>query len=176
MIGRRVKADTSPDVDLRLARARLAFSRSLELQNRNVLEVSKANLEQLIGQQVFEVKTFKRQNKQLPDLVASEKMAMEFSPAIMKLRAEIRGFAATEKVNNSVLYPQLSIGYEKSSVTCENEEPEQVFLGLDFQPGAGLSARSNVTASRALKEAMQDNLKVLERETRRRRELLGGRF
>ena len=59
MIGRRVKADTSPDVDLRLARARLAFSRSLELQNRNALEVSKANLEQLIGQQVFEVKTFK---------------------------------------------------------------------------------------------------------------------
>ena len=93
---------------------------------------------------------------------------MEFSPAIMKLRAEIRGFAATEKVNNSVLYPQLSIGYEKKfGDVSRNEEPEQVFLGLDFQPGAGLSARSNVTASRALKEAMQDNLKVLERETRR---------
>ena len=49
----------------------------------------------------------------------------------MKLRAEIRGFAATEKVNNSVLYPNYQLGRKKVRDVSRNEEPEQVFLGLD---------------------------------------------
>ena len=62
IIERRVKASTSPEVDLRLAKARLAFSRSQVLQNTNALEVSKANLEQLVGQAVYDVKTPQRLN------------------------------------------------------------------------------------------------------------------
>ena len=50
----RAGCSTSPEVDLRLAKARLAFSKSQLLRNGNALEVAKAELEQLIGQAVHQ--------------------------------------------------------------------------------------------------------------------------
>lgn len=168
IIERRVKASTSPEVDLRLAKARLAFSRSQVLQNTNALEVSKANLEQLVGQAVYDVKTPQRLNLKKSSLLEAENKAVLFSPSIRKMRAEIKGLEAAAKVANSALYPQLSVGYEKRfGELATDQEREQVFLGLDFQPGAGLSSRSSGLASQERKRAMQDNLLALEREIRR---------
>ena len=167
IIKRRVGASTSPEVDLRLAEARLAFSRSQHLQNTNVREVSRAKLEQLIGQPVFEIIAPQQVNMSNVSLDEAEKSAMAFSPALRKKRAEIAGLEASEKVSKSALFPQISLGYEKRHGELPaNQEPEQVFLGLDFQPGAGLSARSSIIVARARKNALRDGLAALERETR----------
>ena len=168
IINRKVKASTSPKVDAKLAKARLALSRSQMVQNKNGLEIATANLEQLIGQPVFQIEPpilppKKRFSSQ--EVVAA---ALRFSPAIRKLLEEITVLEASEKVINSALFPQLSIGYEKKyGKLLPNQDDEQVFLGLDFQPGAGLSSRlaSNATSER--KNAVNEALLAMEREVTR---------
>ena len=168
IIERRVQASTSPEVDLRLARARLAFSRSQLLQNSNAREVAKATLEQLIGRPVSRVTISKDYGFNKKPLPANEDAAVSFSPKIRKMRAEIDGLKALEKVSKSSLHPQLSIGYEKRyGELSANEDDEQVFLGLEFQPGAGFSALSSINVSQARKAALLDSLRALERDIRR---------
>ena len=172
IINRRVAASTSPEVDLRLARARLAFSKSFLLQIQNSLDVSRARLEQFVGQPILEIKAPKVGGKERGPLGDAIRKAMSFSPAIQKMRAELIGLKAMEKVAKSSLYPQLSIGYEKNyGQILNNQDDEQVFVGLDFQPGAGLSAFSSINASQAQKAALRDNLKALELEIRRQVEV-----
>ena len=167
IINRRVKASTSPEVDLRLAKARLAYSQSQYLQNNNAREVSRAKLEQRIGQPVFEIIPPQREHIGNMSLDEVEKSVIAFSPALRKKRAEIVGLEASEKVSKSALFPQISLGYERRyGELLANQEPEQVFLGVDFQPGAGLSARSSIIVSRARKAALRDGLAALERDIR----------
>ena len=169
IIKRRVDASTSPEVDLRLAAARLAFSRSQLLQNSNAVAVSKTKLEQFIGQPVFQIIAPSKTEKWPVSLQDSEKAALAFSPLIRKMRSEISGLEGLEKVAKSLLYPQVTLGYERRfGEFSSNEEEEQVFLGMDFQPGAGLSARSSISVSKARKGALQDSLLALERDIRQK--------
>lgn len=173
IIERRVNASTSPEVDLRLARARLAFSRSQFLQSKNTLEISRAKLAQLIGQPVKKAAPFQAANVEKGSIEDAVKRAVSFSPRIRKMRTEISGLEAMVKVARSALYPQVSIGYEKNyGEVLSNRDDEKVFLGLDFQPGAGLSAFSSISSSKAKKLALRDNLKALELEIRREVEVV----
>ena len=173
IIERRVKASTSPEVDLRLARARLAFFRSQFLQSKNTLEISRAKLAQLIGQPVKKAAPFQSANVNKGSIEEAVKRAVSFSPRIRKMRTEISGLEAMEKVARSALYPQVSIGYEKNyGEVLSNRDDEKVFLGLDFQPGAGLSAFSSISSSKAKKLALRDNLKALELEVRQEVEVV----
>ena len=101
IIDRRVKASTSPEVDARLAKARLAFSRSQLLKNKNAVEVSRANFGQLIGQSAAAIITAKNLKKETASLAEAEKAALLFSPAIRKVRQEIIALTASGKVENS---------------------------------------------------------------------------
>lgn len=168
IIKRRVDAATSPEVDLRLAKARLAFSKSQLLRNVNALEVAKAELEQLIGRAVHRVAAPIRADLKSLNLSQAEKLALAFSPEIRRVRTEIIGLEALEKVSRSALHPQVSLGYEKRYGDLSvNQDDEQYFLGLDFQPGAGLSSRASIIASAAGREALKASLIALEREISR---------
>ena len=169
IIQRKVEASTSPDVDLKLARARLSFSRSQALQNSSLLETARANLEQLVGQKVYKVRFPEFDESQALPLNEAVEKGVSFSPAIQKIRLEIRGLAASVKVTRSSLFPQLSIGYRKRFGELRSgQENEEVFVGLEYQSGAGLSSRSSVESSQSKKRAMEDNLSALEREIRRK--------
>ena len=168
IIERRVKAATSPEVDLRLANARLAFSKSQLLQNANALDIAKAELEQLIGKPLYEITAPQNLAIHLTSRGEAEKAVMAFSPALRKLRSEIASLSGAKKVSTSFLYPQLSLGFEKRFGELPiNQDDEQVFVGLDFQPGAGLSSRASISASTAKKGALENTLAALEREVRR---------
>lgn len=165
MIERRVEASASPEVDLKLARARLAFSRSQLLRQTNAIEAFRSSLQQLIGKPVFEILSPQYSNSKKEGLEEAEKQAMAFSPKVRKVKAEIAALEASKKVSKSLLYPQVSIGYERNFGDLRSgQEPEQGFLGLDFQPGAGLSARSSIRVSQAKQRALKDSLQALQRE------------
>lgn len=168
IIERRVGASTSPEVDARLASARLAFSRSQLLQNKNAVSVSKARLEQLVGEPIYRIQSPKAHKKSKNSLEEIERDALLFSPTIRRVNFEIAGLKASGRVANSVLFPQLSIGYEKKyGELSANQDDEQVFIGLEFQPGAGLSSRFSFTANKERAAALQDTLLALKREVRR---------
>ncbi len=84
IIERRVGAATSPQVDLRLANARLAFSRSQLLQNSNALDVAKADLEQLIGGPIYNITAPQAADMSQFSLGEAEKAALHFFSANSK--------------------------------------------------------------------------------------------
>lgn len=182
IIERKVSASTSPEVDLRLAKARLAFSRSQFLGNKSALEVSRANLEQLIGRSTDNVIAPTLGEPLNFNLAEAETLAIKFSPALKKMRAEVQVLKFSETVAKSSLLPQVSLGYEKRfGVLGVNQENEQLYLGLDLQPGAGLSSRSSRIASKARRRSLEQSLATLEREVRReiqitQRELLSAKM
>lgn len=168
IIERRVKAKTSPEIDLRLARARSAFAKSQLLQNQNALEVARADLEQLIGSPVAGVETAAIADLEEISLTEASKAALAYSPAIRKMQVEIIGLKAMKEVSKSALHPQLSLGYEKRyGELSASQDDEQYFLGLDFKPGAGLSSRASIFASEANEEALRASLSALKREISR---------
>lgn len=168
IIERRVKAKTSPEIDLRLARARSAFAKSQLLQNQNALEVARADLEQLIGTPVAGVEAAAIADLAEISLTEANKAALAYSPAIRKMQVEIIGLKAMKEVSQSALHPQLSLGYEKRyGELSASQDDEQYFLGLDFKPGAGLSSRASISASEANEEALRASLSVLKREISR---------
>lgn len=177
IIKRRFEASTSAEVDLKLAQARLAFSRSQLLNNKNAAEVSASKLEQLIGQTVDKIVPPMVPHTERGQGSEVEKAALAFSPLIRKGKMEVSAAEASEKVARSSLYPQVSIQYEKKyGELLNSQDDEKVFLGLDFQPGAGLSALTSISANRARKRALNDSLKVLEREVRREAQTLWRQF
>ena len=60
IIERRVKADTSPDVDAMLALARLQSARSAKIQSQNNRNITKSSLELLVNKPIYSVQVFQQ--------------------------------------------------------------------------------------------------------------------
>ena len=169
IISRRVKASTSPEVDAMLAKARLAYAQSQVLQNTSTQEVARSELEQIIGQSVNKIAVPTAFETDHLTLSQFENTAISFSPRLKSLQSEISGLDANVKIASSVLYPQISLGYERRFGELRfSQEREQIFIGLEFQPGAGLSSRSTIAASKARKRASLETLSASRRELRRK--------
>ena len=169
IISRRVKASTSPEVDAMLAKARLAYAQSQVLQNTSTQEVARSELEQIIGQSVNKIAVPTAFETDHLTLSQFENTAISFSPRLKSLQSEISGLDANVKIASSVLYPQISLGYERRFGELRfAQEREQIFIGLEFQPGAGLSSRSTIAASKARKRASLETLSASRRELRRK--------
>ncbi|MDB9805289.1 TolC family protein [Porticoccaceae bacterium] len=169
IIDRRVKAAISPEVDAMLAKARLAFARSQVLQNTSAKEVARSELEQLIGRAVNNVSAPVRFSASLVPLSDIENAAIAFSPKLRAIQSEIAGLNANARIASSALYPQVSLGYERRfGELLFAQEREQVFVALEFQPGAGLASRSSISASKARVRAAIKTLAASRRELRRK--------
>lgn len=168
IISRRVKVSTSPQVDAMLAKARLAYAQSQVLQNTSAQEVARSELEQIIGQVVSKIAAPTAFESNHLTLFQCENAAISFSPRLKSLQSEISGLDASVKIASSALYPQISLGYERRFGEVPiTQEREQIFIGLEFQPGAGLSSRSTIAASKARKRGSLEALSAYRRELRR---------
>ena len=68
------------------------------------------------------------------------------------------------------MYPQVSLGYEYGNShggISDGLIDEETFVTVQFQPGAGLSVASSVTAAKQRKLAALDTLEAEKRELRR---------
>lgn len=168
IIQRRALAATSPDVDVQLADARLSYAKSQELQVASSREIARSQLEQLIGIEVHDIKP-PSEPKMMIDLLSElESSAIAYSPTLRQLRSKSQNLKAEVKVASSVLYPQVSLGYERQfGELLFAQEREQIFLSVEFQPGAGMSARALTSAANSRLEANQNEMEAAERELRR---------
>jgi adhesin transport system outer membrane protein len=168
IIQRRAVASTSPDVDTMLALARLQYARSSQIQALSRRDISRSSLELLVNNSVVAVRL--EPNAGSLDLGVEEavSLALAVSPRIERLGYEIEGLGASVKSARSVLFPQVSLGYEKRyGDLLFGQEREEVFVSVDFQPGAGLSAFSSISAAKARKRAAISTLKAEKRDLRR---------
>ena len=97
-----------------------------------------------------------------------ESSAIAYSPRLRQLRSKSQNLKAELKVASSVLYPQVSLGYERQfGELLFAQEREQIFVSVEFQPGAGMSARALTSAANSRLKANHNEIEAAERELRR---------
>ena len=177
IIQRRFRAKTSPEVDVMLASARLAQAKSQVSQTKVGQETAWTKLTQLIGVRPHALLVPKSQEtlSVLGDFALKDLkvMAQDYSPDIRALSADVKKSQASVKVAKSVARPKISLGYEKRyGELLLGQEQEQMFLGIDFQPGAGLSSRRQLSAAKMRVNSSRSNLRALSLETNQAVEIL----
>ena len=169
IIQRRVAAATSPDVDTMLALARLQYARSAQIQSKSIRSISKSSLELLTGVPVNGVQVSKNIESLNLGVEEAVSIGISVSPKIARVEFEAAGLDATIKSARSALFPQVSLGYEYGKTqggALDGQLTEESFVSIQFQPGAGLSVASNVSAAKQRKQSALDTLEAEKRELR----------
>lgn len=177
IIERRVAAQTSPDVDAKLAMARLQYAESEALQFENAARAAQSALSQLVGDEVSTLSTPLFEVSLTLELEQLRKAAQDFSPVLAKLLEEENVLTAKANIAKAEMYPTLSLGYEKRfGDVLIGQEQEQVYLALDYKPGAGFSSGANYSAAKARKYALIDSRRAAERELKVQVETLWSQY
>jgi len=168
IIQRRAAAATSPDVDTMLALARLQYARSGQIQASSRRSISRSSLELLVSNPVAAVQVGQAPQSLNIDVERAVAQGLAVSPRLERLAHEAQGLDASVKSARSALFPQVSLGYEKRyGDLMFGQEREEVFVSVEFQPGAGLSVASSISAAKARKRAALNTLEAEKRDVRR---------
>ena len=165
IIDRRVAANTSPQVDAMLAMARLQYAESEALQFENLAASASSALAQLIGQEFEHIAPLNFEVAIVDTLPAMRQAALDYSPSLSKLSAESEALDAEARIAKANMYPTLSLAYEKRfGDILLGQEQEQIYLALDYQPGAGFSSRANYSAAKSRQRALTESRLASERD------------
>lgn len=170
IIQRRVAAATSPDVDTMLALARLQYARSAQIQASSNRTITKSSLELLVGQEVDSVQVTLVPEPLSMGIEGAVAAGIAVSPKLARVQFEAAGFDANIKSARSALFPQVSLGYDYGKIQGgerDGQLTEESYISVQFQPGAGLSVASSVSAAKQRKQSALDTLKAEKRELRR---------
>lgn len=168
MIHRRVMQEVSPMADQRLAESRLYSTvndLSITTQGKqNAL----AQLGQLTGQTVTDIDPVgfaeTAGSDGLPnDLASAIELALKRSPTLQRLDFEAQAANADIDSKRSAYMPQLALRLESTQGSISDN---RILLVLQAQPGAGLSARSGVSAALARRDSTRQALEAAQRDVR----------
>ena len=168
LIERRVQAQISPPADLTLAQARLQQATTDRLQVQRQLESTRSSLTQWIGpigtQGTF-VAPRQIVYERAPNHEALIEQAMQVSGQRQKLLAQIDSANAQIDLAKAQGMPTVVAGYQHivSGPLVPGSDRGRAYVGMQFQPGAGLSALSGIQSSVSKKEAAEQELQVFER-------------
>lgn len=173
LIQRRTEAQISPPADTTLAQARLQQAVSERIQIKKQLDASLTTLAQ------WTVPLNGVQNgspngplKAPADIVFTPpaegvllERAIAHSAQRKRLLSQIDSADAQINVSKAQVWPTVVAGFQHTwgGLVPANYDRNKGYLGLEFQSGAGLSARTGVQAAVSRKEATQQELETLER-------------
>lgn len=170
LIGRRVAAEVSPAADRVQANARLQQAIAERVQIQRARDVARLALQQWSLSQVQAVRPirsieFIRGNAGVDD---EEFVAKVFAavPQRQRLSHQLKVAQAQRDLAFSQSFPSVVAGYQYiwGGTLPTTIDRGTAYLGLQFQPGAGLSALSNRQASTRREDAARQELAALERE------------
>lgn len=166
MIQRRADSQISPTADVTLAQARLQQALMDRLQTQRQLENARNSLIQWAGPLNGEPQPPRRIDYRPPSSPGlMVKQSIEFSGQRKKLTYQVESATAQIRIAQAQGLPTLVSGYQHvmSGYLTPGAERGHVYFGVQYQPGAGLSARSGISAAVARKEAAEFELQGLER-------------
>jgi len=166
MMERRVKQEINSRADLILAESRLLQAQADVSSLEQSYETALTSLSELTGQSVDGVATVLIEPKSLESLDLLLDEAEEFSPAVKRLSMEIASAQKQIDVANSAILPQVVARFEHTNSADVTDN--RVMLVLQAQPGAGLSALSNVRSAESLKRVLEQSRDATLREIRQR--------
>ena len=150
IIQRRVAAATSPDVDEMLALARLQFAESDAVAFEGAEDSARGVLSQLVGEPIQGIVAPALPQPVMSNRDALLEMALDFAPSLSTLRADSERFEAQVDAAKALNRPQIALAYDRRfGDLLPGQEQEQLFLQVEYAPGAGFSARSSIAAARA---------------------------
>ncbi len=158
LISRRSESQVSPASEVTMARSRLQQSKTEAIQLQVLAANAIADLEQLTGHPVKELKVPKPVKLSFDSLDKALESALNYSPRLRKLAFEKQSAEAAIRARKGDMWPQLIARHEQF---WGGENPgSQTYLAVAFQPGSGLSALSNVREAESRRNAAvaaQDN-------------------
>lgn len=167
LIRRRVEFEASPESDRTVAESRAQLARSEEIAVRRQLETARLQLDQLVGSPVG---ALRRPPPVKLREYASEaealRAALAFSPQRRVGLSQVDAAAAELGVAKSRNLPNVVLGYQQVWQTINNSALSngQGFVGLQFQPGAGLSSLSAARAADSRRQAALDGVITADRQ------------
>lgn len=167
LIRRRVDLEASPESDRTVAESRAQLAKSEEISINRQLETLRLQLDQLVGSPVGPLR--RPPPVKLRGYATEEealKAALEFSPQRKASIAQADAAAAELGVAKSRNWPTLSAGYrqEWGKLGSDSISNGRGFVGLQFQPGAGLSSLSAARAADSRRQAAVDNVAAADRQ------------
>lgn len=169
LIERRATAEISPQADILLAQARLQQALSDQLQAQRQLEQSRATLLQWTGLEAVSLRAPSKWPTDT-DLVLTDlsDRALAFSPLRQKLKFQSEREAASARQLQASLKPTVVAGYQHTlgDLLPNTLDRRRAYIGLNFQPGAGLSALNNINAALMRQQAADQEVQAHERQLR----------
>lgn len=148
LMERRTASEISPRVDLVLARARLQSAQNERTQISSGLAAARNRLQQWVGQAIEGTQapeTLPRlKHDALEDVLHA---AINFSPEIRRLQAEREQAKAQVDLARAQMMPTVSLTHDQRLGGSGPADKSQTFIALQFQPGAGLSARAQMASA-----------------------------
>jgi adhesin transport system outer membrane protein len=167
LIKRRVDLEASPESDRTVAESRAQLAKSEEIAINRQLETLRLQLDQLVGSPVGPLR--RPPPVKLRPYASEEeamRVALEFSPQRRASLAQADAAAAELGVAKSRNWPNLVAGYQQiwQTVNGISVSDGQGFVGLQFQPGAGLSSLSAARAADSRRQAAVDSVATADRQ------------
>lgn len=169
MLDKRMDAGVSSEADGELLNSRISQIESDLMMSESRYEMSKSQLELLIGQPLNCAVRFKKDEilKQNMPLRHMQEDLLDTHPTLKKLKAQIGIAHAEKKSTDSVLMPDISLRAEHqrgSIYTDDTNNDTFAYVAVTFNPGAGLSSLSNMESAKYKVLQAKDTLRSKEFE------------
>ena len=166
LISRRIAAEISPPADATLAQARLQQALTEKLQIQRQLDTTLNSLSQWVGLvSPAQITPIHVNYVRAPQLELVVQKVMETAAQRRKLLAQIESAKTQIDLAKAQAMPTVVAGYQQivSGPLTSGMDRGRAYIGLQFQPGAGLSVMPAISSAVSKKEAAEQELLVLER-------------
>lgn len=153
LIQRRAAQQVSSPSEVVAAKARLQQAKSERIQLQVAAANTKADLEQIVGQPIGEIRVPKVDLTPAADLNTTVEAALRYSPELRRMAAETEAAEAEIRSRKSTMLPMLSARHERFWGGSDSYPDSVTYLALTFQPGSGLSALSSMHEAESRRDA-----------------------
>ncbi|MDD4880871.1 MAG: TolC family protein [Gallionellaceae bacterium] len=162
LIERRSAQQVSSPSEVVAAKARLQQAQSERIQLQVSATNTKADLEQVVGHPIAEIKVPKIELTTSSDLPATVDAALQYSPQLKRMSAETDVSEAEIKTRKATMLPMLSARHER--FWGDNYPGSITYLALTFQPGGGLSALSSMHEAESRRDAAMSSREATRKD------------
>lgn len=167
IIERRVASQVSPKADDLFAQSRLRSAVSESIQIKRELQKAKNTLVQLTNQPITSLTLPSIQKIEKYNLQQLIDLAFNYSPNKQRLLSEVKLAEADIKLAKAQALPNIVLGFQSNlGVDDLSSGRDGLFVGLQVESGAGLSAVDNIKASSASAEAAKQQIALYEIQLR----------
>jgi len=163
IIERRVASEISPNADALFAQLRLRSAISQSIQIKRELRKATNALIQLTNQPITALSIPIVQSLQQYTLGQIIQQSLDISPNRQKLQSEVKVAKADIKLARSQALPNIILGLQSNLGVDETSSGRDgLYIGLQIESGAGLSALDNIKASSAAADALLQQVALFE--------------